>query len=294
MVWVWVLSGLLVWLVVALAVSVAVGRGIRLADRRVPEAPPLTAEDVPGVAPAALPGAAGGWTRRRAVPLPPLGVALAATAVAIQTAVYVARLTGDGGEVGRLLSTDEPFSVARMFVALLFAAGAVAAAVGASALPGRRAWWTAVALIGGAIAAVKAGGMYYDDVLTPLYAALGDTTTLLVVSTGAVGVLGVLWFLSRTERRDRRRVLGVLALYAVAAVGLSAVSGAVPSDLYVTATFLEESGEALAGVGFLMAVLVGVAPQLVLPADWALRRRLDAETIVVPDALPGRPGTLRN
>ena len=43
------------------------------------------------------------------------------------------------------------------------------------------------------------------------------------------------------------------------------------------ATFVEESGEALAGVGYLVAVLVGVAPQLVLPAGWPLRRRADAE-----------------
>ena len=54
----------------------------------------------------------------------------------------------------------------------------------------------------------------------------------------------------------------------------------------MTATFLEESGEALAGVAFLMAVLVGVAPRLVLPAAWALRRTADAQTLDVPEALP--------
>jgi hypothetical protein len=47
----------------------------------------------------------------------------------------------------------------------------------------------------------------------------------------------------------------------------------------VTATFVEEAGEALAGVAFLMAVLVGVAPRLVLPASWALRRTADAEAV---------------
>jgi hypothetical protein len=46
-----------------------------------------------------------------------------------------------------------------------------------------------------------------------------------------------------------------------------------------TATFLEESGEALAGVAFLVAVLVGVAPRLVLPAAWPLRREADAHTL---------------
>jgi hypothetical protein len=35
-------------------------------------------------------------------------------------------------------------------------------------------------------------------------------------------------------------------------------------------------------------VLVGVAPRLVLPADWALRRRADAETVDAPAALPSR------
>jgi hypothetical protein len=61
----------------------------------------------------------------------------------------------------------------------------------------------------------------------------------------------------------------------------------------VTATFLEESGEALAGVAVLVAVLVGVAPRLVLPADWALRRTADAHTIEVSDHLPRREGTAR-
>lgn len=60
-------------------------------------------------------------------------------------------------------------------------------------------------------------------------------------------------------------MLGTLGLYAGASVGLSAVSTVVPSGWAVTATYLEESGEALAAVAFLMGVLVGVAPRLVLP-----------------------------
>jgi len=63
----------------------------------------------------------------------------------------------------------------------------------------------------------------------------------------------------------------------------------VPSSWSVTATFVEESGEALAGVAFLIAVLVGVAPRLVLPATWPLRRTADAHTLEVPDAVPARP-----
>jgi hypothetical protein len=297
-VWFWVVGGLLVWLVLALLVSVAVGRGIRLADQRAAAAAlPLSAADVPGVAPAASPRAVALRTRRRTVPLPPVGVALAALAVTLMTTGFVVRLTGVQGEPARLLSMDAPFSVPRLFVALLFAAAAVAAVAGAGALPGRRAWWLAVGLVAAGIAAVKAGGSVHTDAQTALADAVGETAVLVLGVAAVAAVLGVLWFLSRSERRDRRRVLGALALYAVAAVGLSAVSGAVPSGLSVTATFLEESGEALAGVAFLMAVLVGVAPQLVLPADWALRRSLDAETVVVSDTLTGRlggPGTIRS
>jgi hypothetical protein len=63
------------------------------------------------------------------------------------------------------------------------------------------------------------------------------------------------------------RVIGVLTLYAGAAVGLSAISSAMPTaTLAAATTFVEETGEALAGVGFLLAVLAGVAPRLVLPA----------------------------
>jgi hypothetical protein len=84
-------------------------------------------------------------------------------------------------------------------------------------------------------------------------------------------------------------VLRALALYAGASVGLSALSSvATTSNWAAAATFVEESGEALAGVGFLLAVLVGVAPRLVLPASWALRRSADAHTLELPKALPGR------
>ena len=57
----------------------------------------------------------------------------------------------------------------------------------------------------------------------------------------------------------------------------------------MTASFVEEGGEALAGVAFLIAVLVGVAPRLVLPAGWPLRRAADAATLDVPAAVFSRP-----
>ena len=299
MLWLWVLGGLLAWLVLAVLVAVVVGRGIRLADRHAAGSVPLTVEELVGVAPAARTRAVRVRTRRRSIPLPPVGVGLAALAVGLETIGYVTRLAGQGRDTMRLLSMDAPFSVPRLFVALMFAAAAFAAVSGAGAgagsLPGRRTWWLAVGLVGGAIAAVKAGSTVHSDALIWLQGAVGDGAALLLSAAAAALVVGVLWFLSRTERRDRRRVLGVLALYAVAAVGLSAVSSVVAAadgggTWAATATFVEESGEALAGVAFLMAVLVGVAPQLVLPADWVLRRRLDAEGLVVPQPVSGRPG----
>ena len=42
----------------------------------------------------------------------------------------------------------------------------------------------------------------------------------------------------------------------------------------------------LCGLAVLMAVLVGVAPRLVLPADWPLRRTEDASTVDAPGQLP--------
>ena len=283
--WVWVLGVLVVWVVVALALALVIGGGIRMADRRSPgTGAPLSTADLPPsfVAPPAP-------VRRRAVPLPPIGIALAATAVALETTGYLLRLNGATGRSAQLLSMDAPLALPRMFVALVFAAGALAAGTAAGAVPGRRTWWLAVALVGGGIAAVKAGGTVHVRAMTALADAVGKRGAVLVSALLAVAVVAVLWFLSRTERRDRRRVLGALAGYAVAAVGLSAVSTAVPSSWSVTATFVEESGEALAGVAFLIAVLVGVAPRLALPADWPLRRTADAQTMEAPSRLPGRP-----
>jgi len=160
-------------------------------------------------------------------------------------------------------------------------------------LPGRRTWWAGVALVPGAVAAGKAGSSVHVDVLHWMSTAVGATGAVVLSALLAVAVVVSLWFLSRHERRDRRRVLGALSAYAVASVGLSAVSSAVPPGLAAAATYLEESGEALAGVGFLLAVLVGVAPRLVLPGDWVLRRTEDAQTLDLPVRTPRRaPGRL--
>jgi hypothetical protein len=220
--------------------------------------------------------------------VPAAAVALAALAVTLEFIGYLTRVTGAPQAIAHPLSMDAPFSVARMFVAALFAAAALAAGLGAGRQPGRRTWWTAVAVVAAGIATVKAGGDVHARVLHAL-AGEDPVRGLLVSVPMALAAAGWLWWLSRHERRDRRRVLSCLVGYAGASVGLSFVSS-VAGQLWgsyaaATATFVEESGEALAGVAFLVAVLVGVAPRLVLPASWALRREADRNPI---DArLPG-------
>ena len=285
--WVWVLSAVAVWALVAVVVGMVIGRGIHLADQRVPGATSvLTTADLPGSA--AAPQRATVRTRRRAVPLPPVGIGLAALAVTLETVGFVVRLGGEAGPVARALSMDAPYSVPRTFVAVLFAVAAIAAVAGASRLPGRRTWWLGVGLVAGLVATVKAGSTVHVNAMHVLTDAFGDAGALAVSIAAAAAVIGALWFLSRTERRDRRRVLGVLGLYAAASVGLSALSSVAASsftaNVAAAATYLEESGEALAGVAFLMAVLIGVAPRLVLPAQWALRRTADSQTLDVPVA----------
>ena len=288
--WVWVLGGLTLWLVLAIAGGIVLGRGMRLADQRSEAVRVLTTADLPSsmVPTAAAVPARGPAPRRRAVPLPPVGIGLAALAVALMTAGYVVRLTDATGPLARALDMDAPYAAPRMFVAALFAVAAVAAVVGAARTPARRTWWLAVSLVAGLIATVKAGGTVHRDGMSALRDGLGEAGAIAVSGLLAAGVVAGLWVLTRTERRDRRRILGTLALYAGASVGLSAVSALVPSGWTATATYLEESGEALAAVAFLIGVLVGVAPRLVLPAAWALRRAADVEAVTVGDVLPGR------
>ena len=292
MTWVWVLGGLVLWFVLAVVGGIVLGKGMRMADQREQRASVLTTADLPGAmvagsapagVPARLPAA-----RRRAIPLPPVGIGLAALAVTLMTAGYVVRLTDASGPLARALDMDAPYAAPRMVVAALFAVSAVAAVIGAARTPARRTWWLAVSLVAGLIATVKTDGTVHHEGMSALRDGLGDAGAIAVSGLLAAVVVVGLWTLTRTERRDRRRVLGTLALYAGASVGLSAVSTLVPTGWAATATYLEESGEALAAVAFLMGVLAGVAPRLVLPAAWALRRATDVETVTVSDALPGR------
>lgn len=302
--WVWVVIGLVAWMVIAGLLAVVIGRSVRLADSRSPGSRldgVLTTADLPAPLQAPRPAAVV-RTRRRPIPIPNIGVALLAVAVLAETVGYAVRLSGARGAWAHLLSMDAVLSLPRMFVAALFAAGAFAAVAGAGRLPGRRVWWLGVGAVGAAVATVKAGSTVHADALKALTGAVGAGGALLISAVTAVAVVGTLWFLSRHERRDRRRVLSALALYAGSSVGLSAISSAVAgavggaSTWAATATFLEESGEALSAVGFLIAVLAGVAPRLVLPAAWTLRRSADAHTLDVAKLpvgphLDGPPGT---
>ena len=274
--WGWVLTG---WLGLSLVLAPLVGMAIREADRR----------EVPA---ALLPLPAPRPTRRR-IPMPPLAAALLLVSATLEAVGFVIRATGHERGAARLWAMDLPLSVPRMFVAALFAAAAVVAVIGAARGTGRRPWWLAVAAVTAAIAQVKAGGTVHVRALE--VAGVGQRPVLAAVGSAAVVVVVVaaLWWLSRTERRDRRRVLTALSFYSLAAVGLSAVSSLVGrgGDRFwsAAATFAEETGEAFGGVAVLVAVLVGVAPRLVLPADWVLRRTADAETVDAPGALPAWP-----
>ena len=290
----WVVGGALAWLLVGTVLALVIGRAVRVADEHAAGAQRLS-PDRPAGPSARTPARA----PRRRVPLPPVGVGLATVAVALEALGYGVRLSGATGQTARLLSMDAPWSIPRLFVAALFAVAALAALAGAGRIPGRRTWWTAVGLIAAIVAVVKAGSTVHADTMTWLGDRITPIGAVVVSAALAVATLAVLALLSRAERRDRRRVLSTLALYAGAAVGLSGVSSAAAalaggdSRWTAAATFVEESGEALTGVAVLVAVLIGVAPRLVLPAGWVLRRTADPYTLDLPAQLPGRlPDTL--
>jgi uncharacterized membrane protein YidH (DUF202 family) len=216
--------------------------------------------------------------------------------VGLEAIGYLVRVTPAPYPIARPLSMELPWSLPRLFVAGLFAAAAVLAALGAGRAPGRRTWWTAVAVLAAGIAVVKAGSELHKEFLVALGVYERPLLALVISAPLALAAVGWLAWLSRHERRDRRRMLLCLGAYAFAAVGLSTVSSAAEgrwghgSVLTATAAFLEESGEALSAVAFLFAVLIGVAPRLVLPAGW-LRRSADAESLdVVPAGVVAEPG----
>jgi hypothetical protein len=266
--WGWALVG---WVGLSVLVAPVIGMAMGEADRRDRPSGGLDPSRTARV------------VRPRRIPVPPLVVALLLVGVVLEAVGLVVRTSGHE-QTARLWSMDAPLSLPRMFVAGLLLAAAVAAAAGAFHATGRRSWWAAVALVAAFIGEVKAGGTIHSGAVAAL--GLGGRPLLATVLSAAVVavVLVGLWWLSRGERRDRRRMLISFGLYAAAAVGLSGVTSIIASagaSTYWTAvaTFVEETGEAFGAVAVLTAVLVGVAPRLVLPADWLLRRQADAETL---------------
>jgi len=292
--WVWILIG---WSVLAVVVAGPIGLAMREADRRERAAAAQPAVPRPVVAPSSPLQVR---TPRRRIPVPPLGLLLAGTGLALETLGFVLRATGeDRTGTARLLSMDAPMSAPRMFITALFLIAALAAFVGAARATARRTWWLAVGLVAVLVAEVKGGGTVHVEVLRALGVSDHPAIALAGSALIVVGVIGSLFYVARTERRDRRRVLLAVAFYGLAAGGLSSVSTAVAQALgsgslwAAASTYVEESAESVGAVAVLVAVLVGVAPRLVLPADWALRRTADAETVDAPGVVQGWAADLR-
>jgi len=220
----------------------------------------------------------------RRVPVPPWARWAAAGLVGSEVLGYLLRVLHAPRALSHPLSMELPFSLPRMLVATVFVMAAVAAATGAARLPRRRTWWTAIAVLCAAAALVKAGSTVHKAVIESIGGYAHPARALAVSAVVGVVVLGGLFWLSREERRDRRRVLKWFGAYGVAAGGLTVPSALAEaawghgSALTATFVLVEESSEAVAALGVLVAVLVGVAPRFVFPADHPFRRTADEGT----------------
>ena len=286
---VWLMVALAAWVVTSVVTALVVGvllRGARLAAATAGAPVTRSAATAAGTRdPERRPGI----PTRRWIPVPGFAVALGLVGVGLQGVGLLVAVAGlDEGTLA-VLSMDAPRSLPRLYVAVLLAAAALAAFVGATRLPHRRVWWVAVGLVVALTATVKAGGTLHSGAVDALGLAERPWSSLALGAVVAGSVIAALFWLSRGDRRDRRRVLGSLALLAVASVGLSSVSSALGATAAAdVATFVEECGEALAAVAVLVSVLAGTAPRLVLPDDWPLRRLADVD----PDDLGGWPSDL--
>ncbi|MGY1618319.1 hypothetical protein ACI797_16390 [Geodermatophilus sp. SYSU D00691] len=208
--------------------------------------------------------------------MPPVAAVLAAVAALLETTGLAVCLLDVGGNLGRLLSMDQPGSLARLFVAGVLLGTAVVAVVAAVCRPGRRGWWSAVASIAALLGVVKLSGELHVGLVHLFSSGAGVWRGAAVLGVAAVVGLVALWSLGGEERRVRRWLVLALAAHAVAAIGLSAVStyarlaGGPVSAAF--ATFVEESAEALTASGILVAVLMGVLPRRTVPAATLARR----------------------
>lgn len=228
-----------------------------------------------------------------------MAVLLIGFGLALEVVGFAVRVGDVPRAIARPLSMELPYSVPRLFIAAVLAAAALAAAAGAGRIATRRTWWAVVAVVVAALAAIKAGSTVHKALMEAVDGYAQPVRALALTAPVAAAGLAWMWWLSRHERRDRRRTLGALGLYAVASLGLSTVSTVVESSLghasawTAAATLVEESGEVLGAVAVLVAVLVGVAPRVVLPAGWALRRTADEQTLDVAETAARDPYSVR-
>jgi hypothetical protein len=215
------------------------------------------------------------------VPVPPWARWVAGLLVGAEVVGYLLRVLDAPRAISHPLSMELPWSLPRLLVATVFLMAAVAAGAGAVRLPRRRTWWTAIAALCALATAVKAGSTVHKALIGAIGGYAHPVRALAVTAAVAAVVLAGLYWLSREERRDRRRVLKWFAAYGFAAGGLTIPSALAEatwghgSALTATFVLVEEGSEAVTALGVLVAVLVGVAPRLVFPADHPFRRADD-------------------
>jgi len=290
--WLWVVGGIVAWVIVGGVMATVIGRSIRLADERSGHARLTSSAVGRRTASGTVYAAARPRTRRRALPLPPVAIGLLAATLGVQTVGLVLQSRGATGTTAELLALSGPTSLPRLLVASLLAVAAGMALAGAARLRERRAWWSGFALVAGTMAAAKFSNPTHVIDYARLSHVVGPSGAALLAVLAVAVVTGGLWLASRSDQRDRRRVLGALGLYAAAALGIAGASTLVGGQgrWALALMYVEEAGQAVGSVALLVAVLAGVAPRLVLPAEWALRRAADAHTLEVTDPLAGRAG----
>ena len=162
-----------------------------------------------------------------------------------------------------LFDLDAVGGLPRLFTTGLFAAAcALAWWAARQCAGGARTWWTAVSVIGAALALAKLGSAHsaaktVSPVATFLGSALLSGVALVVLT-----VVGRRWGVPAT-----RSVVLALGAYAAAAVGLDAVTGAVEAAQThagalsgATASFVEELGEAITALLLVVTVRWNLPP----------------------------------
>jgi hypothetical protein len=203
------------------------------------------------------------------LPLPPWAAlrrswwvyGLGAALVALHLLSFVVRVRctvmGRCGPAARLLDPDAVGGVPRLVTAALFVVAAVVSWRACRSGTGRTAlWWGAVAAICAALAVLKLVSAH----------SLAESDSAVLTLVGSVSLaataLAVLLALGRRWRvPGTGAVVFAMALYAAAAIGLDVVTGVVeaaqshaPALSAAAATFLEESGEAIAALVVVVTV----------------------------------------